>query len=328
MQYAHEEGVVHRDIKPENILLDSRGRVKIADFGLAKLVGPSRASFTLTGTHQVMGTLDYMAPEQRSRPQEVDHRADIYSLGVVFYEMLTGELPLGRFAPPSQLAAVDGRIDDVVFRALEREPERRYQRVSEVRQDVESVSGVGAPAAYPPAVVDAPTPVPEEVQLMVQGPAVTLIVSAVAGLLSWVAALIVFFLPHTSYPDPPQIAVAACVFMLMTSLGLTMLILAGAVQLRRFRDYGLVFGAMLLAMLPWSAACLLGIPAGAWGLWTLSRPDVRAAFAANLRRRRPARKTTPARPRLRSFWRSLAAVFFSIPRRREPPLPGPRSTAD
>ncbi len=105
LQYAHEEGVVHRDIKPENILLDNRGRVKIADFGLAKLVGPSRASFTLTGTHQVMGTLDYMAPEQRSRPQEVDHRADIYSLGVVFYEMLTGELPLGasprRRRPPA-----------------------------------------------------------------------------------------------------------------------------------------------------------------------------------------------------------------------------------
>src|SRR5262249_42154235 len=90
LQYAHEEGVVHRDVKPENILVDRRGRVKIADFGLAKLVGTSRASFTLTGTHQVMGTLDYMAPEQRSRPQEVDHRADIYSLGVVFYEMLTG----------------------------------------------------------------------------------------------------------------------------------------------------------------------------------------------------------------------------------------------
>ena len=94
LQYAHEEGVVHRDVKPENILLDRRGRVRIADFGLAKLVGPSRASFTLTGTHQVMGTLDYMAPEQRNHPQDVDHRADIYSLGVVFYEMLTGELPL------------------------------------------------------------------------------------------------------------------------------------------------------------------------------------------------------------------------------------------
>ena len=106
LQYAHDEGIVHRDIKPENILLDKKGRVKIADFGLAKLVHrddtpAGRAAFTLTGSQQVMGTPHYMAPEQTERPQGVDHRADIYSLGVVFYEMLTGELPLGRFAAPS-----------------------------------------------------------------------------------------------------------------------------------------------------------------------------------------------------------------------------------
>src|SRR6516162_8329569 len=141
LQYAHEEGVVHRDIKPENILLDSKGRVKIADFGLAKLLNRPRAVFTLTGSQQVMGTLDYMAPEQRLRPQEVDHRADIYSLGVVFYEMLTGELPLGRFAPPSQKAGVDARLDGVVFRALEREPEQRYQRISEVKTDLSAIAG-------------------------------------------------------------------------------------------------------------------------------------------------------------------------------------------
>jgi serine/threonine protein kinase len=139
LQYAHEQGVVHRDIKPENILLDQRGHVKIADFGLAKLLRRSRSEFTLTTAGQVMGTLDYMAPEQRTSPQAVDHRADIYSLGVVFYEMLTGELPLGRFAPPSQKASVDDRLDDVIFRTLEREPDRRYQRISAVKADVESI---------------------------------------------------------------------------------------------------------------------------------------------------------------------------------------------
>jgi serine/threonine protein kinase len=110
LQYAHEQGVVHRDIKPENILLDKRGHVKIADFGLAKLLGPKVADSALTGSQQIMGTPHYMAPEQWERPQSVDHRADIYSLGVVFYEMLTGELPLGRFAPPSQKVQVDVRL--------------------------------------------------------------------------------------------------------------------------------------------------------------------------------------------------------------------------
>jgi serine/threonine protein kinase len=139
LQYAHDEGVVHRDVKPENILLDRRGDVKIADFGLAKLLGAITSDSALTGSHQVIGTLRYMAPEQMERPLAVDHRADIYSLGVVFYEMLTGELPLGRFAAPSKKVQVDVRLDEVVFRALEKEPERRYQHVSEVKTEVESI---------------------------------------------------------------------------------------------------------------------------------------------------------------------------------------------
>src|SRR5438034_9309656 len=98
LQFAHEEGVVHRDIKPENILIDKKGRVKIADFGLAKLLGRTPHEITLTEDFQALGTIHYMAPEQLERPLEVDHRADIYALGVTVYEMLTGELPLGRFA--------------------------------------------------------------------------------------------------------------------------------------------------------------------------------------------------------------------------------------
>src|SRR4030095_579724 len=79
LQYAHEHGVVHRDIKPENILLDKAGRVKVADFGLAKLTDRAVADASLTGAGQVMGTLHYMAPEQWEHPKDVDHRADIYS---------------------------------------------------------------------------------------------------------------------------------------------------------------------------------------------------------------------------------------------------------
>ena len=140
LQYAHDAGVVHRDIKPENILLDRRGQVKIADFGLAKLLGDD-ADASLTHTHQVMGTLRYMAPEQMEGTHHVDHRADIYSLGVLFYELLTGELPIGRFAPPSKKVHVDVRLDEVVLRALEKEPELRYQQVSEVKTGMEAIYG-------------------------------------------------------------------------------------------------------------------------------------------------------------------------------------------
>ncbi len=141
LQYAHDEGVVHRDIKPGNILLDRKGRAKIADFGLSKLKHEGdHTEASLTGTHQVMGTLRYMAPEQMEGTRDVDHRADIYSLGVVFYEMLTGELPIGRFQAPSQKVAVDVRLDDIVLRALAKEPERRYQHASDVKTAVESIA--------------------------------------------------------------------------------------------------------------------------------------------------------------------------------------------
>lgn len=147
LEFAHEKGVVHRDIKPENVLLNEQGRVKIADFGLAKLLGREVAVPTLTGTRQILGTPHYMAPEQMEKPGTVDHRADIFSLGVLFYEMLTGELPLGRFPPPSQKVEIDLRLDDVVLRTLEKEPERRYQKASEVRTDVETI--VSSPRSVP-----------------------------------------------------------------------------------------------------------------------------------------------------------------------------------
>ena len=139
LQFAHDHGVVHRDIKPENILIDRQGAVKIADFGLAKLVGAG-ADRNLTQTRQIMGTPNYMAPEQVEHPTEVDHRADIFALGVVFYELLTGELPIGRFPPPSRKVEIDVRLDDVVLRTLEKEPNLRYQQARELASDVEELS--------------------------------------------------------------------------------------------------------------------------------------------------------------------------------------------
>ncbi len=140
LQFAHDEGVLHRDIKPENILLDTKGRVKIADFGIAKFAGVDDKT-GLTATGATIGTPHYMAPEQIERPADVDHRADIFSLGVVFYEMLTGELPLGRFSAPSErTSTVDARVDVVVMRALEKDRERRQQSANEVRTQVEMLS--------------------------------------------------------------------------------------------------------------------------------------------------------------------------------------------
>lgn len=140
LQAAHAQGVWHRDIKPENILLDAQGNVKIVDFGIARLVGDPRRDFTLTRTGAALGSAAYMAPEQHEKPHDVDHRADIYSLGVVIYEMLTGELPLGRFPAPSAKAAVDARIDEIVFRTLEKEREMRQQSATEVKTDMQNAA--------------------------------------------------------------------------------------------------------------------------------------------------------------------------------------------
>ncbi len=147
LQFAHERGIVHRDIKPENLLLDKSGRVKVADFGIAKMLGnghgdlPGTASAPDNATKTAMGTPGYSAPEQKSNPQHVDSRADIYSLGVVFYEMLTGELPGKRIEPPSRKVQIDVRLDQVVLRALEKTPELRYQQASEVKTCVETIAG-------------------------------------------------------------------------------------------------------------------------------------------------------------------------------------------
>ena len=156
LQYAHEQGVWHRDIKPENILLDRDGKVKIADFGIARIVGNPQRDFTLTMTGNALGSAAYMAPEQHEKPHAVDHRADIYSLGVVIYEMLTGELPLGRFPSPSQRTAVDARIDEIVFKTLEKERDLRQQSATEVKTDMHRAMQPGQCPPVQSATIAAP----------------------------------------------------------------------------------------------------------------------------------------------------------------------------
>jgi Protein kinase domain len=137
LQFAHDHGVVHRDIKPENILVDSKGEVKIADFGLARILGDAAQGPALTRSTQVLGTPQYMAPEQWRHGVPVDHRADIYAIGVVLYEMLTGQLPIGHFDPPSRRKGVPEGLDEIVRRSLAQQPEERYQQASDVATDVQ-----------------------------------------------------------------------------------------------------------------------------------------------------------------------------------------------
>lgn len=120
-------------------MVDKKGVLKIADFGLAKLNGDGVSSEWQTGDCRPMGTLGYMAPEQVERPQAVDHRADIYSAGVVLYQMLTGELPMGKFPKPSKKVEVDPSLDAVLDRALEKDVALRYQDIGEFKQAVEAV---------------------------------------------------------------------------------------------------------------------------------------------------------------------------------------------
>jgi serine/threonine protein kinase len=142
LQYAHEHGIVHRDIKPENLLLDRNGRVKIADFGVAKMLGAE--SQVGLAESQPAGTPQYMAPEQKEA-QRTDRRSDIYSLGAVLYELLTGELPGAKIQPPSMRVQLDARIDEIVLRALQTHPELRYQTAIEMKADVETVAQPRAP---------------------------------------------------------------------------------------------------------------------------------------------------------------------------------------
>jgi len=124
---AHAIGIVHRDVKPENVLVDRRNRVRLVDFGLAKWLRSSGSGEPAAS--RVAGTWDYMAPEQFTMPESVDHRADIFSTGVVSYEMLTGQVPRKEFPPPSKSSATNARLDPIVLRALERDRERRYQQI-------------------------------------------------------------------------------------------------------------------------------------------------------------------------------------------------------
>jgi eukaryotic-like serine/threonine-protein kinase len=155
LDYIHRNGVVHRDLKPENIMLDDEDRIKLIDFGIAGKEGARRLTFAKLS--QVMGTPDYISPEQ-VKGKRGDGRSDIYALGVMLYEMLTGKTPFqgtNPFAimndrlmnnpiPPREVnPEISPEVQEVIYRALEREPQNRYSTANEFAWDLEHLDQVG-----------------------------------------------------------------------------------------------------------------------------------------------------------------------------------------
>jgi tRNA A-37 threonylcarbamoyl transferase component Bud32 len=284
LQYAHEEGVVHRDIKPENILLNRKGQVKIADFGLAKLLDRPATVYTLTRADQRMGTPHYMAPEQIEHPNKVDHRADIYSLGVVFYEMLTGELPLGRFPLPSKKVQVDVRLDEVVLKTLEKEPERRYQHVSEVKTDVETIlseDGAARPevGSFGDVGIDRDA---EVVRRRVWIPAIGLLIAGVIDCLSSAGAVVgtIILLVQKGFSDRliGFLPGSAQLVIVIAIAAHAVVVVLGAWNLMQLRSRRLAMIGSILAMLPFSPGAVIGLPMGIWALVVMTRKRVKSAF--------------------------------------------------
>lgn len=309
LQYAHQQGLVHRDIKPENILMDTQGRVKIADFGIAKLLGAEGRVESLTGDQQVVGTPHYMAPEQVEKPGIVDHRADIYSLGVVFYEMLTGELPLGKFAPPSHMVKMDVRLDEVVLHALEKEPERRYQQAGQVKSDVETIvntEGGEAPAGAersrmaPPVEASAA----ESALRQVRGPATGLIITAI---LNWIAIPLVLLIA-IAVARGKGVAAAPMLLVPLSALVLSSVILVAGLKMKRLQAYGLAIAGAILAILV-TPGNLIGLPVGIWALVVLSQRQVREAFGKG----HAITALEPARPASNGgAWKVTAVIVAAV----------------
>ena len=341
LQFAHNEHVIHRDIKPENILVDSKGRVRIADFGLAKLAVRSWKDFTLTGTHQVMGTPRYMAPEQMEGSHLVDHRVNIYSLGAVLYEMLTGQVPAGHFEPPSKKARIDARLDQIVLRALAREPHRRYQHVSEFKADVVTVAGssvmhtldqlalevaqvAGATAENYMSEFDY-----EVLRLEARGPAGGLMLVGLLGAGFWF--VLATFLIASSRISDSEFFVGAGGF--GASVVAECFLVFSGLKLRNLQAYELCVAASILVILPLSPAALLGIPIGIWCLRTLHRADIKAAFIKEGLRQRGFDNVsvpfpTPYQPGRAEESSNESQQFTSTEDERPQHLPGPSTLID
>ena len=212
----------------------------------------------------------------------MDHRADIFSLGVVFYEMLTGELPLGKFAPPSRMVKMDVRLDEVVLHALEKEPERRYQQASQVKTDVETIarteagSGKSQPGRSEPAPAPAAAPGDREYLAASQRPGDRAGGHCHPQLVGDPFGLLYFAGdggPGARSSAPPPVESCWCSRGLLLS-GIT---LVAGLKMKRLEAYGLAIAGAVLAILL-TPGNLVGLPIGIWALVVLSRREVREVF--------------------------------------------------
>jgi hypothetical protein len=137
LNYAHRNGIIHRDIKPANILINMEGAVKVADFGLAKASDPGQSG--ITKTNMAMGTPDFVAPEALIPGIPLDGRADLYAIGVMLYQMLTGEIPRGIWTLPGKRLGTDPRFDTIISKAMQTDREVRYQTAAEIRQELDVI---------------------------------------------------------------------------------------------------------------------------------------------------------------------------------------------